>query len=164
MDANGILNVSAKDTSSGISQQITIKNDKGRLSQRDIDQMVADAEKYKEEDEKQRARIAARNQLEGYVFNLKQALSDVGDKLSAEDKQTVESACAGCLKWLDNNLLAEKEEYEDQQKQLTNLCSPMMSKLYASGGVGQQNGPMPGNCGQQAGRFNTQGPTIEEVD
>ncbi|XP_031339227.1 heat shock protein 70 A1-like [Photinus pyralis] len=162
MDANGILNVSAKDTSSGKSQQITIKNDKGRLSQRDIDQMVADAEKYKEEDEKQRARISARNQLEGYVFNLKQALSDVGDKLSAEDKQSVESACDGCLKWLDNNLLAEKEEYEDQQKQLTNLCSPIMSKLYANGS--QQSGPMPGNCGQQAGRFNSQGPTIEEVD
>ncbi|XP_031339070.1 heat shock protein 70 A1-like [Photinus pyralis] len=162
MDANGILNVSAKDTSSGKSQQITIKNDKGRLSQRDIDQMVADAEKYKEEDEKQRTRISASNQLEGYVFNLKQTLGDVGDKLSAEDKNVVQNACDGCLKWLDNNLLAEKEEYEDQQKQLTHLCSPIMSKLYANAGT--QSGAMPGSCGEQAGRFNAQGPTIEEVD
>ncbi|KAK5649929.1 hypothetical protein RI129_000961 [Pyrocoelia pectoralis] len=158
MDANGILNVSAKDTSSGKSQKITIKNDKGRLSQKDIDKMVADAEKYREEDEKQRGRITARNQLEGYLFNLKQSLSDTGDKLCNDDKKSVETACDACLKWLDNNLLAEKEEYEDQQKQLQNVCGPIMSKLYAN--AGQQSG----SCGQQAGRFNTQGPTIEEVD
>ncbi|KAK5649930.1 hypothetical protein RI129_000959 [Pyrocoelia pectoralis] len=158
MDANGILNVSAKDTSSGKSQKITIENDKGRLSQKDIDKMVADAEKYREEDEKQRGRITARNQLEGYLFNLKQSLSDTGDKLCNDDKKSVETACDACLKWLDNNLLAEKEEYEDQQKQLQNVCGPIMSKLYAN--AGQQSG----SCGQQAGRFNTQGPTIEEVD
>ncbi|KAF2903837.1 hypothetical protein ILUMI_02335 [Ignelater luminosus] len=163
LDANGILNVSAKDASSGNSRNITIKNDKGRLSQEDIDAMIADAEKYREEDERQREQIAARNQLEGYVFSLKQAVSDVVDKLSMEDKDVVEKACNECLKWLDNNLLAKKEEYEHRQKELTSICSPVMSRLYASN-AGQPGHGMPGSCGQQAGRFNNEGPTIEEVD
>ncbi|KAK4879560.1 hypothetical protein RN001_007706 [Aquatica leii] len=161
MDANGILNVSAKDTSSGKSKNITIKNDKGRLSQKDIDQMVADAEKYREEDEKQRSRISARNQLEGYVFNLKQSINDVGDKLSQEDKTTVQDACDSCLRWLDNNLLAEKDEYEFQQKQLSSKCNSIMSKLYSNPNQSQN---VPGSCGQQARGHNAQGPTIEEVD
>ncbi|KAL3272366.1 hypothetical protein HHI36_013845 [Cryptolaemus montrouzieri] len=168
LDANGILNVSAKDTSSGNSKNITIKNDKGRLSQKDIDKMVADAEKYKEEDERQKQRISARNQLEGYVFQLKQAVSECGDKLSSEDKGTVERECQNCLQWLDSNTLAEKEEYEDRQKQLTSICSPIMAKLYGGGNPSGNNfaGGMPGGCGQQAGGFGGQrsGPTIEEVD
>ncbi|KAK9879203.1 hypothetical protein WA026_004051 [Henosepilachna vigintioctopunctata] len=172
LDANGILNVSAKDSSSGNSKNITIKNDKGRLSQQDIDKMVADAEKYKEEDEKQRQKITARNQLEAYVFQLKQAVCDCGDKLSDEDKATIERESQNCLQWLDSNTLAEKEEYEDKQKQLTSICSPIMTKLY-SGGASNSNhfsggqGGMPGTCGQQAGAGNfggRQGPTIEEVD
>ncbi|KAJ8945566.1 hypothetical protein NQ314_009187 [Rhamnusium bicolor] len=171
LDTNGILNVSAKDTSSGNERNITIKNDKGRLSQKDIDRMVSEAEKYKEEDEKQREKISARNHLEGYIFQLKQAASDCGDKLSADDKATIERECASCLQWLDNNTLAEKEEYEDRQKQVTSICSPIMAKLY---GGGQNNNPgypgasgFPGgSCGQQAGGFGGSqgGPTIEEVD
>ena len=166
LDANGILNVSAKDTSSGNSRNITIKNDKGRLSQKDIDRMVAEAEKYKEEDEVQRKRIAARNSLEGYVFNLKQAVNDASDKLSQQDKETVERECSSCLQWLDHNQLAEVEEYEDKQKQLTSVCSPIMAKLHGGAGAGGPQG-MPGSCGQQAGGFGGQsrsGPTIEEVD
>ncbi|KAH0813811.1 hypothetical protein GEV33_008980 [Tenebrio molitor] len=97
MDANGILNVSAKDTSSGNSKNITIKNDKGRLSQKDIDRMVSEAEQYKEEDEKQRQKIAARNQLEAYVFQLKQTVSEQGSKLSPSDKETLTRECDGCL-------------------------------------------------------------------
>nr|QEL52753.1 Hsp70 [Agasicles hygrophila] len=166
MDANGILNVSAKDTSSGKFRNITIKNDKGRLSQADIDKMVADADKYKEEDERQRQKVAARNHLEAYVFQLKQAVQDNGNKLSPEDKNTVENECENCLRWLDSNTLAEKDEYEDKEKQLTSMCSPIMAKLYQSQS-GQFNGGMPGqSCGQQAGGFGRQssGPTIEEVD
>ncbi|KAJ3655804.1 hypothetical protein Zmor_014917 [Zophobas morio] len=164
LDGNGILNVSAKDTSSGNSRNITIKNDKGRLSQKDIDRMVAEAEQYKDEDEKQRQRIASRNQLEGYIFQVKQAVSDCGDKLASSDKETVKRECDSCLQWLDANTLAEKEEYEDRQKQLTSVCSPIMAKLYQGAA---QSGPMPGSCGQQAGGFGGQrqgGPTIEKVD
>ncbi|XP_060533426.1 heat shock protein 70 A1-like [Cylas formicarius] len=171
LDANGILNVSAKDTSSGNSRNITIKNDKGRLSQQDIDRMLSEAEMYKEEDEKQKLKVSARNQLEAYIFQLKQAVSECGDKLSPEDKSRVEQECADALKWLDSNTLAEKEEFEDRQKQLTSVCSPIMAKLYGGGnqqnfGPGPSSGEMPGGCGRQAGGFGGQqgGPTIEEVD
>ncbi|XP_028134226.1 heat shock protein 70 A1-like [Diabrotica virgifera virgifera] len=167
LDANGILNVSAKDTSSGNTRNITIKNDKGRLSQQEIDRMLSEAEKYKEEDERQKEKIAARNQLEGYVFQLKQAVQDCEDKLSSEDKSAIERACESCLKWLDSNTLADKEEYEDKQKELTRVCSPIMTKLYqGSQNNNQYSGGMPGGCGQQYGGFGGQqsGPTVEEVD
>ncbi|XP_017786867.1 PREDICTED: heat shock protein 70 A1-like [Nicrophorus vespilloides] len=156
LDANGILNVSAKDSSSGKEKNITIKNDKGRLSQKDIDRMLAEAEKYKAEDEKQRDRVASKNQLESYIFNVKQAVDEAGDKLSAEDKSKVQQECDSCLQWLDANSLAEKEEYEDKQKQLTSVCSGIMAKIYQNG---QQS------CGQQAGGFQGRsGPNVEEVD
>ncbi|XP_072398696.1 heat shock protein 68-like [Diabrotica undecimpunctata] len=171
LDANGILNVSAKDTSSGKSRNITIKNDKGRLSQQEIDRMLSEAEQYKEEDERQRQKVSARNQLESYIFQLKQAAQESGDKLSPEDKATVERECDSCLKWLDNNSLAEKDEFEDKQKELTRICSPIMSKLHQSGGPSNNpyGGGMPGGCaGQTAGGYggqgNGSGPTIEEVD
>ncbi|XP_037930289.1 heat shock protein 68, partial [Teleopsis dalmanni] len=89
LDANGILNVAAKEMSTGNVKNITIKNDKGRLSQSEIDRMVNEAEKYAEEDEKARQRIAARNQLETYVFNVKQAIDDAADKLDQSDKNNV---------------------------------------------------------------------------
>ncbi|KAJ8919737.1 hypothetical protein NQ315_006265 [Exocentrus adspersus] len=165
MDANGILNVSAKDTSSGNQRNITIKNDKGRLSQKDIDRMVEEAERYKDEDDKQRQRVAARNQLEAYIFQVKQAAQECGDKLSSEDKSMVERECESALKWLDSNTLAEKEEYEDKQKELTRICSPIMSKLYGGGGAGAAG--MPGQGGMPTGGSGggqSGGPTIEEVD
>ncbi|CAG5058379.1 unnamed protein product [Parnassius apollo] len=142
MDANGILNVSAKENSTGRSKNIVIKNDKGRLSQAEIDRMLSEAERYKEEDEKQRQRVAARNQLETYVFSVKQALDDAGDKLSEADKSTARRECDDALKWLDNNTLADQEEYEHRLKELQRVCSPVMSKMHgASGGM---PGGMPG--------------------
>lgn len=81
LDANGILNVSARDTSTGRSEKITIQNDKGRLSKEEIDRMLSDAEKYKAEDERQREKIASRNQLESYTFGVKQAVNDISRML-----------------------------------------------------------------------------------
>jgi heat shock 70kDa protein 1/2/6/8 len=157
LDANGILNVSAKELGTGNVKNITIKNDKGRLSQAEIDRMVAEAEKYQEQDEKQRQKVTARNNLEGYVFSVKQAIEQASDKLNQSDKDTGLKLCEDAVKWLDNNTLAEKEEYEEKMKELTKICSPIMSKLYGNG---------PGSCGQQAGGFNNSrnGPTVEEVD
>jgi len=88
LDANGILNVSAKEISTGKSERITIKNDKGRLSKEDIDKMLKEAEMYRQEDEKQKERITARNQLESYAFSVKQAVEEAGAKLSETDKKT----------------------------------------------------------------------------
>ncbi|XP_068085322.1 major heat shock 70 kDa protein Ab-like [Anabrus simplex] len=163
MDANGILNVSAKESSTGKSRNITIRNDKGRLSQQEIDRMLAEAERYREEDEKQRQRITARNQLEGYVFSVKQALEEAGQKLSEADKSNVRSLCDDAVRWLDNNTLAEKEEYEDKLKELQSKCGPVMMKIHQAG-CNQGGGNMGGSCGQQAGGSARQGPTIEEVD
>lgn len=160
MDANGILNVSAKENSTGRSKNIVIKNDKGRLSQADIDRMLSEAEKYKEEDEKQRQRVAARNQFEAYIFSVKQALDDAGDKLSDSDKDQARKECDDALKWLDNNNLAEQEEYEHKLKDLQRVCSPIMSKMHGAGAGGVPGGaPGGGMPGQKAG-----GPTVEEVD
>jgi len=156
MDANGILNVAAKEMSTGNSKNITIKNDKGRLSQAEIDRMLAEAERYRDEDEKQRERITARNQLEGYIFGLKQAVEQAGDKLTESEKQTVRDRCDETMKWLDANGLADKEEFDYRQKELTKVCSPIMTKMHGGGAQ---------NCGQQAGSFGGQkGPTVEEVD
>ncbi|XP_063389412.1 heat shock protein 68-like [Cydia fagiglandana] len=158
IDANGILNVSAKENSTGRSKNIVIKNDRGRLSQADIDRMLAEAERYKDEDEKQRNRVAARNQLEAYVFSVKQALDDAGDKLSEQDKNTARSECEEALRWLDNNSLAEVDEYEHKLKEVQRVCAPVMTKMHG-GNQGGMPGGMPGGMG---GR--NDGPTIEEVD
>ena len=151
IDANGILNVSAKDQSTGRSNNITITNDKGRLSKADIDRMVAEAERYKEEDENQRQKISARNSLENYAYSVKQSIVDpkVENKLSSADVETVKSKVQEVIDWLDRNLQADKEEYEEREKDLQRVCSPIMAKLH-----GQQQSTN-GSC---------DGPTVEEVD
>jgi len=86
IDANGILNVSAAEKSTGKENKITITNDKGRLSKEEIERMVNDAEKYKAEDEKQKDKISAKNSLESYCFNMKSTVEDdkVKDKIEGK--------------------------------------------------------------------------------
>ncbi|XP_063833496.1 heat shock protein 68-like [Ostrinia nubilalis] len=175
LDANGILNVSAKENSTGRSEKIVIKNDRGRLSQAEIDRMLADAEKYKEEDERQRERVAARNKLEAYVFGVRQALDEAGDKLSEQDKDVGRRTCEETLRWLDNNALAEADEYEHRLKEVQGVCQPLMTKMHGGqggqgmpGAGGMPGGGMYGGMGggmpgyQQQGGHD--GPTVEEVD
>lgn len=180
IDANGILNVTASDKSTGRENKITITNDKGRLSKDEIDRMVKEADKYKAEDEKQRERVSAKNGLEAYVFAMKSTLDDekLKDKISEDDRKSVVAKCDETLKWLDANQLAEKEEYEHKQKELEGLCNPIMTKLYQGaggmpggmpGGMGGMPGGMPGGfpgAGGAApgGAGAGSGPTIEEVD
>ena len=156
IDANGILNVSAVDKSTGKSNKITITNDKGRLSKDEIDRMVNDAEKYKEEDDRQREKVAARNRLESYAFGVKQAVNEAGDKLSESDKESAIKECEQAVKWLDSNTLAEKEEYDHKLDELQKAVSPLMMKLH---GGNQPHGQPAGNTGS-----NGRGPTVEEVD
>jgi len=162
IDANGILNVSAVDKSTGRENKITITNDKGRLSKDDIEKMVSDAEKYKKEDEAQRERISAKNSLESYCFNMKTSINDdkVAAKLSAEDKSKINETIETTLKWMETNQLADKEEFEHKLKEIEKICSPIMTKLY--GGEGAASGGMPG--GQGGSKSGGKGPTIEEVD
>ncbi|XP_043668651.1 heat shock protein 68-like [Vespula pensylvanica] len=150
MDANGILHVTAKDTATGRSNNIRITNDKGRLSRDEIDRMLAEAERYKQQDKEQREKVAIRNQLESYVFSVKQAIEDSGSKLTETDKNKVKEICEDTLRWLDNNVLAEVEEYKYKLEELQKQFSPIMTKIH-QGGAQQNYGD------------NT-GPTVEEVD
>merc|ERR1711981_888409 len=177
IDANGILNVSAADKSTGKQNKITITNDKGRLSKEDIERMVNDAEKFKAEDEKQKERISAKNGLESYCFNMKTTLDDekVKDKISEDDMKKITDKCDEAIKWLDANQLAEVDEFNDKQKEVEALCNPIITKMYQAaggdpsgmpdmGGMGGMPGGMPGAGGAAPGGGSGAGPTIEEVD
>jgi len=91
IDSNGILNVQAVDKANGRSEKIEIKNETGRLSTEDIQKMVEEAERFKDEDEKLRQKVEAKNALENYCFQLKNTLSDekMSDKFTDEDKTTI---------------------------------------------------------------------------
>jgi heat shock protein 5 len=144
VDANGILNVKAEDKGTGKSEKITITNEKGRLSQEEIDRMVREAEEFAEEDKKVKEKIDARNQLETYVYNMKNQVSDkdkLADKLEGEEKEKVEEAVKEALEWLDDNQSAEKEDYEEKLKEVEAVCNPIISAVY------QRSGGAPGGGG-----------------
>merc|ERR1712130_1001248 len=173
IDANGILNVSACDKSTGKQNKITIPNDKGRLSKEEIERMVNDAEKFKDEDNKQKDRIASKNGLESYCFNMKTTIEDekMADKISEDDKKKITDKCDDAIKWLDANQLAEVEEFQEKQKEVEAVCNPIITKLYQSAGGagmpdmgGMPGGGMPGAGGAAPGGGSGSGPTIEEVD
>ena len=122
IDANGILNVTAEDKASGKSEKIVITNDKGRLSKDDIERMVNDAEKYKDEDDKYRVKVEAINNFEANVFGVKSMI----DKLGDEDKARVEEKVNEAIAWIDNNRSAEIDEIEHQQKEFREFVDPIM--------------------------------------
>lgn len=140
VDENGILNVSAEDQGTGKSESITITNDQGRLSKEEIEQMIADAEKFSEEDKLIKEKIDARNSLDSYLHSMRNTIEDsdkLADKLDEEDKETINEALKEHQEWLDNNPEADKEDYEDHLKELQNVCDPIVSKVYqANGGPG----------------------------
>jgi heat shock protein 1/8 len=89
--------------------------------------MVSEAEKYKAEDEAAATRIQAKNGLESYAYNLRNSVEgDLKDKLEASDKETLDKAVGGTIKWLDESQEASKEEYEDKQKELEGVANPIM--------------------------------------
>ncbi|EGZ24432.1 hypothetical protein PHYSODRAFT_482793 [Phytophthora sojae] len=175
VDVNGILNVSAVEKSTGKENKITITNDKGRLSQADIDRMVADAEKYKDQDERNKLRIESKNALENYAFSLRSSTREekLAAKLSEDDKKTIEYKVADTLHWLDANQAAEKEEFDAKQQELESMANPILQKVYAAeAGAGAGMGGMGGATAAGAGAGphgpggadGDEGPKIEEVD
>jgi len=181
IDANGILNVSAIEKSTGKEDKITITNDKGRLSQEEIERMVSEAEKFKAEDDANRNRIEAKNGLENYCFSLKSSIDSeqVKDKIDEGDKKTLEEKIEETTKWLDVNQSAEKEEYEEKQKELEGIALPILQKMGGGapgaggmpdmGGMGGMPdmsgmGGMPGAGGAPPAADPASGPTIEEID
>jgi heat shock 70kDa protein 1/2/6/8 len=178
IDANGILNVSAAEKSTGKEQKITIKNDKGRMSADEIERLVQEAERYKAQDEANRARIEAKNSLENYAYQIRNTLNDekMAGKISAEDKSKVDAAINETTSWLDNNQQAEKEEFEAKQKALESVVLPILQNLSggAEGGMpggfpggGFPGGGFPGadsSAGASSSAAPDDGPKIEEID
>jgi len=165
IDANGILNVSALEKSTGKEQKITIKNDKGRLSQDEIDRLVQEAERYKAEDDANKARVEAKNGLENYLFQVKSSLNDdkVADQVSAADKAKALDAVSAATKWLDSNQTAEKEEFEEKQQEVERVVLPILQNL--SGGAGAGSGGAAGGATSAGAPADAdEGPKIEEID
>ncbi|KAF4977508.1 hypothetical protein FZEAL_5986 [Fusarium zealandicum] len=140
LDANGILKVSAHDKGTGKQESITITNDKGRLTTEEIERMVAEAEKYAEEDKATRERIESRNGLENYAFNLKNQVNDeegLGGKIDDEDKETILDAVKEATEWLEEHGAdATSEDFEEQKEKLSNAAYPITSKMYQGGAGG----------------------------
>jgi L1 cell adhesion molecule like protein len=189
VDANGILNVSAKDKSTGKAENITITNDKGRLSKDDIEKMVEEAEKYKDEDDTNRKRIESKNGYENYIYTLKGSVNEekVKEKLSEEDLDTITTNVKNAEEWLDSHQTEDSETYDSKLKGLQGVCAPLMAKIYQGaegmsgaegmpGGMpGGMSGGMPGgmpDMSQFAEQMQNMGgstesndtPSVEEVD
>merc|ERR1711981_1054792 len=171
VDANGVLNVTAEDKSaSGKKANITITNDKGRLSKDDIERMVREAEQFADEDVQAKERIDAKNGLESYAYNMKNQINDekFKDALAEDDKKAVEDKVNEVMTWLDTAEHAEKEEFESMQKELEAVCNPIIQKMYqdaggAPGGMPDMGGGFPGGDAPPSSDGGA-GPTIEEVD
>jgi L1 cell adhesion molecule like protein len=157
IDANGILNVSAEDKTTGNKNKITITNDKGRLSREEIDAMLEQAQKYKAEDDNHKERVEAKNSLENYAYSMRNTIKDekVSTALDADDKKTIDDAVQKTTEWFEQNQDAEKADYEAKLKELENICNPLITKMYQNGASTSSNAQGVGTGG---------GPKIEEVD
>lgn len=161
IDANGILNVTALEKSTGKSNNVTIKNDGSRLSKEDIERMTNDAETYAKEDAEFKEKVEAKNGLENYCFSIKNTISDekLKDNIPEDDKKMIEEKIDDTLKWLEANNSAPKEEYESKRKELEETFKPIMDKLMPSG----MPSGMPTEIPSTTENTNS-GPNIEEVD
>merc|ERR1712018_613560 len=153
VDANGILNVSAVEKAGGISEKITITNENGRLSKEEIEKVVEESEKFKAEDDKQKEKVEAKNQLESYCFNIKSTLEDnaMKDKISEVERNAALEMCNDTISWLDKNQKAEAEEYKEKQNQLENAFKPVIQKLYGTSQSGPNFSGSTG-CGVESGQ------------
>ena len=166
MDANGILNVNAVEKSSGKEQKITISNDSGRLSKDEIEKMVADAEKYKEEDEEVRQRVESKNHLENYAYQIKSSIENenIKEKIEESDLTTLTEQSTSCITWMDENPEATKEQYDEKLEELKKVCMPLMSKLGAGGAEGAAGGAAGAPSGMPGGMPNMpEGMNMEDM-
>merc|ERR1712156_108690 len=142
IDSNGILNVGAEDKGTGKSEKITITNDKGRLTEEQIEKMIKDAEMYADEDKKVRERVDAKNSFDGYLHSMRSAAEGSGDnkglseKLDDDEKEQIMEALKDGQSWLDSNPEADAEDIKEKQKEVEGICAPIVSKYYQAGGGG----------------------------
>ena len=160
IDANGLLNVTAEDKGTGKSQNIVIKNENGRLSKEDIEKMVADAEKFKEEDEKSRQRVDAKNELETYLYSTKNMINNDEMKLPDDKKKKIEDLISEKIKWLDENSTASTDEFKSVKKEVEEIVGEELKPTMPENTDNNTNEPaFAGNTSEY-----TSEPTIEEID
>lgn len=143
IDVNGILKVSAEDKGTGNKNNIVINNNQNRLSPEEIERMIKESEKFADEDKKVKERVESKNELESYVYSLKNQVNDkekLGAKLSEEEKTTITDAIEEKIKWLESNAEAEVDDFKAQKKELEEVVHPIMSKFYKEGGEGGAGG------------------------
>jgi len=142
IDSNGMLNVGASDKGTGKKEQITITNDKGRLTEEEIERMIKDAETFADEDKKVKERVDARNAFDGYLHSLKTAVEGSGDnkglseKLDDDEKESINEQLKEGEEWMQSNQDADAEEIKEKQKEIEGVCAPIISKYYGAGGEG----------------------------
>jgi molecular chaperone DnaK (HSP70) len=163
VDANGILSISAADRGTGKSETLTITSEKGRLSEEEIERMVAEAEEFAEQDAAEKAKVQARNELEAYLYNLKNSINDtLQGKLSDDDKSTLTTTVERALVWLEDNPAAEKDDYDEKQKEVERVANPILKKAYESAGAAGGHGD-DDFLGEDVDGVDD-GPSVEEVD
>merc|ERR1711860_454547 len=146
IDSNGILNVGAEDKGTGKSEKITITNDKGRLSEEQIEKMIKEAEQFADEDKKVKERVDAKNAFDGYLHSMRSAAEGSGEnkglseKMDEDEKEQVMDAIKDGQSWLDSNPEAEAEEVKEKHKEIEGICAPIISKYYQGGGSGGCSG------------------------
>lgn len=164
VDTNGILNVTAEDKGTGKKNNITITADKGRLSKDDIEKMLKEAEKYKDEDQKNRDRIESRNKLEGYLYNMKSNIVNNSEaKIPEDDKNKIHSVVDDGIKWLESNESATKDENDAKFEEVNNIINPIIQRMYQGVGGGDSSNATVDSGDVNSGDVNS-GPKIEEVD
>jgi len=171
LDANGIFNVSAQDKSTGNVKSITISNDKGRLSKDDVERLVREAEQHKEADSLVLKKIQAKNELEQYAYQIKHTVNDekIKDKITEEEKKTINDLVASAEQWIAGNQNANVPEFEAKKKELETAFNPIVTKLYGQGGPGGPGFPGQGFPGGPQGGPGPQGPgnsgpKVDDVD
>ena len=164
VDANGILSIGAHDKGTGREESLTITSEKGRLSEEEIERMVREAEEFADEDAKEKAKIQARNELEAYLYNLKNSINDsLEGKLSEDEKDQLNSAVNNGLDWLEDHPAAEKEECDAKQKEVEQIVNPIIKRAY-EGSAGSARGNVDDDfMGEDLDGVND-GPTVEEMD
>lgn len=182
-DANGILNVSAEDKSTGQKDRITITNDKGRLSKEEVERLVEEAAVYAQEDELQKRKVDKRNEFEQYLYSARNSIRDGNapglTNLTEDDKQLIETTVTENIDWLDSNKLAEIDELEDKKRVAEEVMAPVMAKMHSqqketsgkthdAGRAYDDGEPMrteePNMGGMPGPGAGAEGPKVEEVD
>jgi len=165
VDANGILSISAHDKATGKSESFTITSEKGRLSEEEIERMVKEAEEFADQDASEKAKVQARNELESYLYNLKNSMADALEgKLNDEDKEALSKAIEEALVWMEDHPAAEKEEYDSKQKEVEAVANPILKRAYESAaGGGKAPAQDDDFLGEDVDGVDN-GPSVEEVD